>query len=437
MNDQSKNFKNAFIDFEKDRYGSLKLIDWFDLRRVQRANFLVIGAGAIGNEVLKNLALLGVGNIFIYDRDTIEMSNLTRSILFRAADCNRLKAEAAAEALKQINPDINVFWQSGDIRFDLGLGLIRRMDVIIGCLDNRAARLKINADCVRAGRPWVDAGIGQLNGQIRVFSADEGACYECSFTDDDYIEVGMPCNRLASLYAAEGKIPTTPTIASIVAGVQVQESLKLLDYEHWRGRTLVSHELIFNGTVGDVSRVELVKRDDCPAHETIPAENLVEMPNLSTQSSSVEELVDAVEAALGIFASIELNFEFALSVDCAYCQTKTEILKPVGKFFQEHLVCENCGNDRNLITTHIINRSQTEIFDRLKNLKLSELNIPALDILQAWGADGRGLCFELTGDLKQFFAVSEEKNVSILAAESSSNGAKKDKKQTKNSRVKK
>jgi molybdopterin/thiamine biosynthesis adenylyltransferase len=390
--------KDTFIDFETDRYGSLKLIDWFDLGRIQKAKILVIGAGAIGNEVLKNLALLGVGNIFIYDRDTIEMSNLTRSILFRAEDCTRLKAEAAADAIKKINPDISVVWKAGDIRFDLGLGFIRQMDVVIGCLDNRAARLKINTDCFRIGTPWVDAGIGQLNGQIRVFSPQEGACYECSFTEDDYIQVGMPCNRLASLYISEGKIPTTPTIASIVAGVQVQETLKLLDYKRWEGRTLVSNELIYNGTVCDVTRVRLVRREDCLGHDSIAAEDIVELTNASTEKTTFGELLEMIESHLNQSTSVELNFDIALSVDCTFCKAKTPVLKPVGLFYEEHLLCEKCGNQRDLSVFHIINKKQIEVFEQIKDLKLRDLNIPECDILQAWGADGSGISFELTGD---------------------------------------
>ena len=393
----------SFIDFNTDRYGSLKLIDWLDLDRIQKAKVMVIGAGAIGNEVLKNLALLGIGNIYIFDRDTIEMSNLTRSILFRAEDCNRLKAEAAADTLRKINPDINVVWRNGDIRFDLGLGLIRRMDVVIGCLDNRGARLKMNTDCFRIGKPWVDAGIGQLNGQIRVFSPEIGACYECSFTEDDYIQVGMPCNRLASIYASEGKIPTTPTIASIVAGVQVQETLKLLDYKNWNGRTLVSHEMIFNGTVGECMRVELVRRDDCLAHETISDDEIVELPKASVEKTTFDALLKMVEKRLGKGASLELNFDIALTADCAYCHEKTPVLKPVGLYFQEHLVCEKCGNERTLNVFHVINRKQTEVFEQIKHLKLATLNIPDFDILRGWSNDGSGLAFELTGDKRLWF----------------------------------
>lgn len=390
--------QDLFIDFNTDRYGSLKLIDWFKIDNVKNANVLVVGAGAIGNEVLKNLTLLGVGNIFIYDRDTIEMSNLTRSVLFRAEDCNRLKAEVAAEMIQKINPDINVVWNRGDIHFDLGLGLIRRMNVVIGCLDNRTARMKINTDCFRAGRPWVDAGIGQLNGQVRVFSPDLGACYECSFTADDYQQAKMPCNHLASLYSVEGKIPTTPTIASIVAGIQVQEVLKLLDYENWQGRTLVSHEMIFNGTIGDCMRVELVRNTECSTHDSLTDEQIVELPEASVKTSTFEDLLDMIENKLGEGATIQLNFDCVLSADCSYCNDKEYILKPIGLFFEEHLACQACKNKRSLDVFTIINRKRTEVFEQVKNLKLCQLNIPPLDILTGCGKDGKELAFEITGD---------------------------------------
>ena len=84
----------GLLDFRTDRDASLKLIDWFDIERVRSARILVIGAGAIGNEVLKNLALLGIGHVFIYDKDTIDMSNLSRSVLFRASDAGRWRGRA-------------------------------------------------------------------------------------------------------------------------------------------------------------------------------------------------------------------------------------------------------------------------------------------------------------------------------------------------------
>src|SRR5688572_29729595 len=192
------NEKRQLIDYKNDRDAPLKLIDWFDVERVRAAKILVIGAGAIGNEVLKNLALLGIGHIFIVDRDTIEMSNLSRSVLYRAADNGKDKAATAARAVRELNAVVNTTYQKGDVTLDVGLGFLRRMDVVIGCLDNNQARLYINRACWKVGKSWIDAGIGQLNGQVRVFMPGNGACYECSLSEAQYEEMRIPCNLLAS-----------------------------------------------------------------------------------------------------------------------------------------------------------------------------------------------------------------------------------------------
>ena len=94
-------------DFEEDQYSRLKLIPWWDQDRLSNAKIMVVGAGAIGNELIKNLTLLGIGKILIYDMDTIENTNLTRSVLYRRKDVGRYKAEVAAERAMEMNPDVH------------------------------------------------------------------------------------------------------------------------------------------------------------------------------------------------------------------------------------------------------------------------------------------------------------------------------------------
>jgi len=134
-----------FID-DDDRYSRFRLIAWWDQDKLSAAKILVVGAGALGNEVLKNLALLGVGQVYVVDFDGIEESNLTRSVLFRSRDRGRNKAEAAADALHDMNPDTRVKAFDANIITDIGLGLFRDVDVVIGCLDNREARFQAQRD---------------------------------------------------------------------------------------------------------------------------------------------------------------------------------------------------------------------------------------------------------------------------------------------------
>ena len=395
------------IDYRNDRDATLKLIDWFDVERVRSAKVMVVGAGAIGNEVLKNLALLGIGHVFIVDRDTIEMSNLSRSVLYRAADNGADKVAVAARAVRELNPNVKTTWQKGDVTLDVGLGLLRRMDVIIGCLDNNQARLYINRACWKVGKPWIDAGIGQLNGQVRVFVPGNGACYECALSEAQYEEMRIPCNLLASKYETEGKIPTTPTIASIMGAVQAQEALKLLDASRWEGRTLSGREFLFNGTVGESSVVTLPVKENCFAHSALDVSKLVELNEASVANTTANELLAIARERLNDDVVIVLNFELCVEIRCPNCRQATRALRPERKVYREELRCEQCGHDRYLVTTHTLGGVQTEYEEDFLDMKLADLGIPPLEILEARRQNGVSVYLELTGDAAKALSPTE------------------------------
>ena len=92
----------------EDRFSRLRLIPWWDQAKIAESRVLVVGAGALGNEILKNLALLGFQQIVVVDLDRIEESNLSRTVLFRTENIGNYKAEVAAKSLRSVAPDIQV-----------------------------------------------------------------------------------------------------------------------------------------------------------------------------------------------------------------------------------------------------------------------------------------------------------------------------------------
>jgi adenylyltransferase/sulfurtransferase len=178
-------------DTVHDRYASFRFIPWWDQARLAAATALVVGAGALGNEVLKNLALIGVGRVLVIDFDTVEHGNLGRSVLFRASDVGRPKVEAAADGIRALNPDVEIQALHADVTTDIGLGVFRRADIIIGCLDNRIARLALNSSAYRLNKPWIDGAIDELLGIARVFWPGRGACYQCTLTPEDWQAINM------------------------------------------------------------------------------------------------------------------------------------------------------------------------------------------------------------------------------------------------------
>ena len=215
---------------DQDRYSRLRLISWWRQERLQQARVLVVGAGALGNEVMKNLALLGLGTTYLIDLDVVEPSNLSRSVLFREQDGGQPKAEVAARRARELNPEITIIPLHGDVITDIGLGLFADVDLVIGCLDNREARLWVNRQCWKTGTPWIDAGIQEIQGVVKVFVPPDSACYECAMTERDYqlLNLRYSCPLLTRDQILAGKVPTAPTIASMMAALEVQEALKLL-----------------------------------------------------------------------------------------------------------------------------------------------------------------------------------------------------------------
>ena len=177
---------------EDDRYSRLRLIGWWDQEKIANANVMVVGAGALGNEVLKNLALLGFGQIHLIDFDTVQDSNLTRSVLFRGHHRGMSKAKVAAAAAMELNPDCNVTAINGDVLTEIGLGLIRELDLVICCVDNREARLWINRMCWKVNTPWIDGGIQEINGVAKVFRPPAGCLLYTSPSPRDATLSRMP-----------------------------------------------------------------------------------------------------------------------------------------------------------------------------------------------------------------------------------------------------
>lgn len=382
-------------DFEEDRYSRLRLIPWWDQDRLKNATVMVVGAGAIGNELIKDLTLLGIGRILIYDMDSIEHTNLTRSVLYRAADVGRYKAEVAAQRANEMNPDVKAKPFIANIIDDVGLGVFRRMDVVLGGLDNREARLAINQACYKVNRPWIDGAIEALNGFARVFVPPEGACYECTMTETDWklINKRKSCALLTHEQMNEGKIPTTPTSSAIIAGVQVQELLKQLHSD--RGLpTLAGKCYVFNGLTHDSYVVEYQRKPDCMSHDTY--EEICEKP-WSAAEKRLCDMLSEIRSEMGEKAVLELGRDIATRAQCSGCGATKELFTPVHKLRGSDMVCPACGASMHFDSVHTLTGEE----DFLEKTA-GEIGIPPLDIIG--GRVGMNMnYYEFTNDEKAVF----------------------------------
>lgn len=372
---------------DSDRYSRLRLIPWWRQEKLAAARVLVVGAGALGNEVLKNLALLGVGTIHVIDRDEIESSNLSRSVLFRLADSGRSKAEIAAERTLEINPEIRVFGRRADVLRDVGLGLFAACDVVIGCLDNREARLWVNRQCWKTGTPWVDAGIQEIQGVVKVFVPPDSACYECAMTKRDYelLNLRYSCPLLTRDEILEGKVPTAPTIASMMAALEVQEALKIL-----HGMDVASGVAhVFNGIGNQLYTTRLPRREDCLSHETYP--EAASVP-LGVGATAAELFRKTSGGADRFGRSLTLDRDLVVAIDCPRCDRSKPIFRPRSSVSKSEAQCPDC---RDVARPRMV--AGVEEGSELAERPLADLGIPPFDILRIDGPDSTEF-YRLDGD---------------------------------------
>lgn len=390
-------------DLVEDRYHRLRLIKWWDQELLKNTTVVVAGAGALGNEAIKNLALLGVGRLLVLDMDGIETSNLTRSVLFRLHDVGRQKAEVACERAKELNPDVTAIPIQGDLRFTLGLGVVRRSAVILGCLDNIAARVYLSRHAFRLGKPSIDAGLDHVNGDVYTFDPPEGPCYECRLKDADRKEFRrrQSCLKLArGEVDLGGKVPTAPTIASIASGLQTQIAVRMI-----HGLSVPSgRRLGLYGMTDIFFDIALSISEDCPAHgwmECLAGREVIET-ELSAERSTLDDLLGEIRSRLGPNAILSLDDdrEVIVGLNCAPCQTARSVLALAGDLDENQAACETCQEP---MAPDV--RSQFDGSEGLGSKTLQEFGLPPLHIVKGTDPDSdKEVLIEFTGDLSKYFA---------------------------------
>jgi molybdopterin/thiamine biosynthesis adenylyltransferase len=361
-------------EMRDDRFRRLRLISWWDQEKIAKCRLLVIGAGALGNEILKNAALLGFAQVVVVDLDRIEESNLSRAVLYRSEDVGKFKADAAAKAYRALAPEATVHPAVANVMYGCGLGLFEWSDVILAGLDNREARLWINRSAWKVNRPWIDGAIEGINGVVRVFLPGVAPCYECTLGAVDWalLQKRMSCNLLALEPTVEGKVPTTPTISSIIAGMQVQEAVKLI---HGLP-TLASKGYVFEGMNHSSYVVEYTENAECMSHYTLSqivhlgeTSDELTLQRLRRQAQSDLESSDVV---------IEFSRDIVQKFVCPACNEEEDLYQPVGSVPFARGKCPKDGQPRTVISLHSYSGEQ-----EFGSRSLSSLGLPLFDVFTA------------------------------------------------------
>lgn len=270
---------------DEDRFERSRRLGWFDIDLLARTKVLVVGVGAIGNEVVKNLVYSGFTKMTLVDMDRIVPSNLNRCMYFSQKDAEgkRYKAEVVSEKVRE--EGIAVEYHTSPVQ-DLGEDFVRGFDVVFGCLDNLMARYHLNSHCYFHKVPYVDGGTLGLLGKVQAV-LPPSSCLQCNAnkTHTKIVSERFSCTGEQSTFF-EPKFAAEITTTSIVASVQVREALKLLNAERmtaelnakWKlpdeeaqkkfldENTLLGKMYYYDGVRNVSDIIQVPFRQDCSAH---------------------------------------------------------------------------------------------------------------------------------------------------------------------------
>jgi molybdopterin/thiamine biosynthesis adenylyltransferase len=259
---------------ERDPFDRQKRIAGWNQSGLTNASVLVIGAGALGNEVCKNLAQSGVGELIIADHDSIELTNLNRCIFYQPSDKGKLKADVLADRVHAGFPETRT--EGRQVRCeDLDDDTYSNADMIVSCVDNIDARLTLNRYSSHFNLPLVDGGTGGLWGKVQTIVPPNTACLDCRWRGlgREIVQQRNRCGRSVEIFSpTEAAVSTT---TSIVAAVQANEVIKLIhliDQERLHGVTNSSFGLLtnkmwtFDLMSNGAAIVELEPDPNCPHH---------------------------------------------------------------------------------------------------------------------------------------------------------------------------
>jgi len=228
-------------------------------RKLKAARVLLVGAGGLGSPAALYLAAAGVGTLGLVDFDVVDKTNLQRQIIHGTSTVGRPKLESATQRIRDLNPNVRVETFETRLTSANALDIIRQFDVVADGTDNFPTRYLVNDACVLLGKPNAYGSIFRFEGQASVFSAREGPCYRCLYSEP-------PPPGLVPSCAEGGVLGVLP---GIIGSIQAMETLKLI---LGVGEPLIGRLLLFDALKLQFRELKLEKDLECPVcgrHPTV------------------------------------------------------------------------------------------------------------------------------------------------------------------------
>ena len=227
----------------------LKKIGITGQKKIFKAKVLVIGAGGLGCPLMLYLAYSGVGNMGIVDDDKIELSNLSRQILFTKKDIGKYKSVVSKKIIEKVNKKIKieVFKQRVDKKNIENIA--KKYQIICDGTDNFKSRFIINDYCIKNKKILISSAINKFDGQLFVFDfRKKTSCFRCFMPESPKQELNCESDGIMT------------TLAGIAGSLQANEVIKsILDIEKKAGGKI----MVFNALNTNFRKIKLSKDPNC------------------------------------------------------------------------------------------------------------------------------------------------------------------------------
>ena len=376
-----------------------------------RAAALVVGAGALGQNVAQNLALAGVGEIRIVDKDEFEPHNRTRSPAYPLAEevarFGLQKARAVASKLRPMMTNSNPLMRYADNWIEeLGDGAFKNASVVLSCVDKPSARAYLSDQARFHSKPFIEGGFDGAEITLSTYPATDGEasvvtpCWRCSHQD---IAGAFSCDFYAEEVERAGFVPAIQNAAATLAGLQCEAAITAL---HQRTAAFDARAFDLNIRTGRSLIVKLSTDPACPG-----IHRALDIPPVSlstTADQTVADLLQELTEDLNDSPTIILRTPLVWSAACVACEQMSNVRQPAWAW-EASPKCTNCGgpfppNDLEaansaIVYTQITNDSDSELL----SLSCRQIGLPPLSIVEVAVRRGASTFFELAGSIDHLF----------------------------------
>lgn len=241
-------------DAEMLRYNRqiiLKAFDFEGQEALKQSSILILGAGGLGCASSQYLATAGIGKLSLIDDDKVELSNLQRQVLHHDADIGKLKVESAAQALKELNPELEIVTVAKRLNDEALLSLVQAHDLVLDASDNVDTRNQLNRLCYQTKTPLVSGAAIRMEGQVSVFTYQDESepCYQC-------LSALFGSNALSCVEAG-----VMAPVVGIIGAVQAMEAIKVIAH---LGKPIQGKILMLDAMTMSWREMKLIKQPHCP-----------------------------------------------------------------------------------------------------------------------------------------------------------------------------